>query len=157
MVGLWGLCVTALDATRYVGTVTSPASDPDPRVRAYATGTLSTVFGAGYPPATLAVLADGTRDPASEVRRAAVRAPGRRAGGRRGQAGQAGSCQVVQTTTPPGTRCSLDQVRQQPVPPSLTGAGGHPARTGAAGASRVGAAGRRRRRRLVVVPHLRPW
>ncbi|MER7343496.1 HEAT repeat domain-containing protein [Streptomyces sp. NPDC000075] len=76
IVGLWGLCVTALDATPYVGTVTSAASDPDLRVRAYAMGTLSTIFGAGYPPATLAVLADGTRDPASEVRRAAVRALG---------------------------------------------------------------------------------
>ncbi|MFD5083905.1 hypothetical protein ACFWOG_14860 [Kitasatospora sp. NPDC058406] len=68
--------------------------------------------------------------------------------------GQAGSCQMVRTTTPPGVRCSLDQARQHAALARPGQGRRHPAQTGRAGA--MGAAGRRRLVMGVVMRRLRP-
>lgn len=76
LVGIWGLSVIDFGGTKYFATVADSASDPDPRVRADVMSTLGSIFGVGNPPRALAILIAGTRDPAPEVRGAAVAALG---------------------------------------------------------------------------------
>ncbi|MFE7329302.1 HEAT repeat domain-containing protein [Streptomyces sp. NPDC057565] len=76
LVGIWGLSIIDFGGTKYFGPVAEAASDPDPQVRADVMSILGSVFGVGNPPRALATLVAGTRDPAPEVRGAAVAALG---------------------------------------------------------------------------------
>lgn len=76
LVGLWGLSVIDFGGTEYFGLIADAAADPEPRVRAEAMSTLSTIFGTGDPSRARAILIAGTDDAAPEVRREAVAALG---------------------------------------------------------------------------------